>query len=115
MELGSWVSLLRWWRELLLSWEGFLEEALSTPWSLPPVHTHRLRGSGLWWWTSCRPILSPHAQSPFPLVKQWGLGDWGSQPSQTRRPGSVASGGDRLCCALWLAGRGEPSLEPPVG
>ena len=29
----------------------------------------------------------PHAQSPFPLVKQWGLGDWGQPAKPDEAPG----------------------------
>lgn len=74
--IGSLVSLLRWWRELL-SWEGFpgggLEHSLVPA---PRTHTQApgVGGRGSWWWTSCAHSHHPHAQSPFPLVKQWGLG-----------------------------------------
>ena len=112
--IGSLVSLLRWWRELL-SWEGFpgggLEHSL-----VPAPRTHTGSGGRGSWVVVVdflRPFSSPTCPEPFPLGEAVGIG--GSQPSQTRRPGSVASGGDHLCCALWLAGRGKLSLELPVG
>lgn len=87
MELGSWVSLLRWWRELLLSWEGFLEEALSTPWSLPPAHTHRLRGSGVVVVDFLPAHSQPACPEPFPLGEAVGLGGLGQPTKPDEAPG----------------------------